>query len=293
MPPADELDFLRWLEETDRPDPSVAVPVGDDAAVVRLGGASVVIAADAIAEGSHFLESDDPRLVGRKALAVNLSDLAAMGAEPVCAVATAALPRGFDLLRAQAMTDGMRALGATHSCPLVGGDTVTHDGGAVLSVTVLGRPMGAAAVLRAGAKPGDVIMITGAIGGSRHGRHLTFDPRLPEARYLVEATSRLAMIDVSDGLLLDLARLTRGLGFRLDAGRIPLHPDASDLDTALEEGEDFELLCAVDAADVARLGAGWAFDATLTAIGQVTETGSILVVDGTEHTVEPRGFRHE
>ena len=293
MPPDDELTFLRWLQETDLHHRGVTVPLGDDAAVVEWAGAEVVVAADAIAEGTHFLSGDDPHLVGRKALAVNLSDLAAMGAEPVLAVATATLPRGFNLSQAQAMTEGMRQLGHEHGCPIVGGDTTTHDGGVVLSVTAIGRLMGAAPVRRTGAEPGYVVMVTGAIGGSRKGTHLSFEPRLREARCLVDATSRLSMIDVSDGLLLDLTRITPGFGFRLQAERIPLSKNAGDLDAALAEGEDFELLMAMHPDDAPRVLAEWSLDTPLSEIGEVTESGHVLIEGGVERPVAPRGFRHE
>lgn len=291
-----ELPFLKWLRDTDRPPGHVKVPVGDDGAVLEIGGDRIVVVADAIAEGAHFEPGTAPELVGRKALAVNLSDLAAMGAEPVAAVATAALPRGFDLARVQAMTRGMRELGERFGCPLVGGDTVAHGGGVVLSVTALGSVGERGAVTRAGARVGDVVLVTGTLGGSIKGRHLTFEPRIAEARKLVALGPPTGMIDVSDGLFLDLARVcdaSGGLGFRLDADRIPVSAEAADLADACTGGEDFELLATADPAVAAGILAGWDLPTAITAIGEITAAGFVMVRDGIEQEVEARGFSHE
>ena len=160
----------------------------------------------------------------------------------------------------------------------------------MVSVTALGRLMSSEPVRRTGAEPGYVVMMTGMIGGSSKGRHLTFPPRIREARRLVALTSRLAMIDISDGLLLDLSRITKGMGFRLDASRIPVSEDADDLESAMEEGEDFELLFAVHPEDAPAVQQQWGLDTKLTRIGEGTDAGYVLVVDGEERTVVPRGF---
>ncbi len=288
----DELRFLDWIRQSDRPEVDIELGVGDDGAVFRCGGESMVIVADTVAEGTHFVADEDPRLVGRKALAVNLSDVAAMGAAPLCAVATATLPHGVDERRAQGMVEGMRALGAETGCPLVGGDTVTHDGPTVLSVTVVGRVLGEEPIRRTGAAPGYCLAVTGAIGGSLAGRHLTFQPRLAEARCFVDSRARMAMIDVSDGLLLDLCRLTDGLGFRIHGDRVPLHVDAGGLDAALEAGEDFELLAAIHPEDLPTVRESWAVETPLTVIGEVVDDGRVLVVGEEERVVRPRGYVH-
>ncbi|MAG56900.1 MAG: thiamine-monophosphate kinase [Planctomycetes bacterium] len=294
----DELTFLRWLARSDRPHDRLVVPIGDDGAVWRLDGEDrLVLAADALCEGSHFTADTAPHLVGRKALAVNLSDLAAMGARPQCALATAALPRGFDGERARAVTEGMRDLAAVWDCPLVGGDTVTHDGGLVLSVSVVGTLMTGEPITRTGssvARPGDLIAVTGRLGGSGGGRHLTFTPRLRESARLVELGPPDAMIDVSDGLLLDLYRLDTAarFGFRLDLDAIPVHDDA-DLDGALSDGEDFELLFTAPADVMTRILDGWDLETSVTVIGEIATGGGVLVRDGREEPAPPLGFRHE
>jgi thiamine-monophosphate kinase len=291
----DEISFLRWLRETDREGARFQVGLGDDACVLSVDGASIVVAADALAEGSHFEPDADPWLVGRKALAVNLSDLAAMGAEPLAALVTAAFPRGFDGARARRITEGMRALGAETDCPLVGGDTITHDGHLVLSVTILGRLLPGGPITRGGASAGDRIGITGAIGGSSHGRHLTFEPRLSESRRLLALGPPSAMIDVSDGLLLDLHRIADAsdLGFRLDADRIPIHPDASDDEAALGDGEDFELLFCAPPEVMTRILGGWDLPVPVTDIGVMTAPGSRTMLRGQRLEEAPvRGYRH-
>jgi len=292
MAPDDELTFLRWLEETDRPDGRLDVPLGDDGAVWRLDGDQrLVLAADALCEGSHFDSGTDPALVGRKALAVNLSDLAAMGARPICALATCALPRGFDLAQAQAMTDGMRRLGELFGCPIVGGDTVTHDGGVVLSVTAIGVPEPGGPITRCGAESGHHIAVTGALGGSRSGRHLTFLPRLSESRSLLELGPPSAMIDVSDGLLIDLHRIadSSGTGFRLDADRVPRHPDGG---SPLDDGEDFELLFTAPPHVMESIQGAWDHPCGLTMIGEILEVDRILKIGGSEEPAPRKGFRH-
>ncbi len=296
-----EQAFLDWLRTTGASREDILVPIGDDAAVMRpRADLDLVVSADAIAEGAHFHPGTTPEDIGRKALAVNLSDFAAMGAMPRFAFATAALPRGFHHETAVRITEGMRAIGAGHGVALCGGDTITHEGGLVLSVTLVGYVEPGLAVQRKGARVGDVIVVTGALGGSLpFGRHLSFTPRLAEGRKLATEGPPSAMMDVSDGLLLDLSRLCTmsGVGARIDASAIPIHADArrSDgdpLDHALTDGEDFELLFTMSPERLARVERNWCGNAPLSRIGVVTARGLTLVRDGRELEVEARGFEH-
>ncbi len=298
--PSGELAFLAWLRRTGGTAAGLEVPIGDDAAVWRLpSGEALVLAADAIAEGAHFRSGEDPRLVGRKALAVNLSDLAAMGAAPLCALATCALPRGFALPLAEALTEGLRGMGEEFGCPLVGGDTTTHDGGIVLSVSVVGTLPHGAAVLRSGARPGDLVFVSGALGGSIHGPHLRFVPRLRESAALMELGPPTAMMDVSDGLLLDLHRLAdaSGVGFRIEAERVPVHADAlrherDPLRSALGGGEDFELLFTLPKERAEAVLARWNLATPITEIGEILPDGRLLVQNGHSTVAAPLGFEH-
>jgi thiamine-monophosphate kinase len=301
--PADgEEAFLERLYAARDEADDLVVPVGDDAAVFRAPpGTEIVVAADAIAAGTHFAADAPPELIGRKALAVNLSDFAAMGATPRHAFATACLPRGFAGAYADALTAGLRSLASRHGVLLSGGDTTTHAGALCLSVTVVGFVAAGRAVRRDGARPGDVLAVTGPLGGSLpFGRHLTFEPRLPESRALVELGPPSAMMDVSDGLLLDLGRLCRrsGVAAVVDAERVPIHDDArraggDPLDRALADGEDFELLFAAPPAAFARIVARWPFATPPRAIGEIRAgTGISLRRAGVEAPVEPRGYEH-
>jgi thiamine-monophosphate kinase len=292
-----EQAFLDWLRKTARPSRDLAVPIGDDAAVIRAAGAyDLVVTTDAIAEGTHFLAADPPGLVGRKALAVCLSDIAAMGAEPTFAFVSAVLRKGFPPELPKALTRGIATLARRYGVVLGGGDTSSHRGGTVLAVTLLGRVRRGRAVTRSGARPGDVVAVTGALGGSfARGRHLRFEPRLREARELVRLGPPSAMMDVSDGLLLDLWRLGRmsGVGARVLADRVPVHRDAGgDRERALSEGEDFELLFTMAPKAFERLTRAWRLPTPLTAIGEIVRRGFTTVSGGIERRTRPRGFEH-
>ena len=209
----------RSLEMT-RKFPAVEVGPGDDAAVVQIGGESLLLTVDQLVEGRHFRAGTPIDLVARKAVARSVSDIAAMGGTPTFGLATGLLPEGFR--DAAALTDRLHAWAESWGFPLVGGDIATHPPEArepliVLTTTVLGRPHAARGpVLRSGARPGDSVYVTGVLGGSYDkatglGRHLTFEPRVREAIFLCDSLGgRLtAMMDISDGLGIDAARLAR------------------------------------------------------------------------------------
>jgi thiamine-monophosphate kinase len=294
-----EQAFLDWIRRRAAVAGDLRVGIGDDAAVIRGGRDDLVVTTDAMAEGVHFRKSDPPALVGRKALAVCLSDIAAMGAAPRFAFVSAVLSRGFLPERPRAITRGIEALAKRYSVVLAGGDTNSHRGGTVISVTVIGHVRPGGAVTRSGAKPGDVVAVTGALGGSlARGRHLRFEPRLREAAALVALGPPRAMMDVSDGLLLDLWRLLRmsGVGARIFADRVPVHRDAGRgpgaLDRALSDGEDFELLFTMPPAMFRRVREQWRLPVPITAIGEVVPKRYTIVRDGRERKAEPRGFEH-
>jgi len=209
---------------------------GDDCAVLPGGG---LLTCDPVIEGIHFLPDTPARRVGWKAMARNLSDIAAMGGEPRYAVVSLGLRPSTPVRWVRELYAGMRAVAGQFGCEIVGGDTahVRHEQFVV--VTLLGhadRP-----VRRSGAKPGDIVFVTGPLGGSfSSGKHLTFTPRLREGRYLARYAH--AMIDVSDGLASDLHRLVEAsrVGFDIASAKIP-----GRLPGALTDGEDFELLFTV------------------------------------------------
>ncbi len=269
-----EFDLIQWICSQASASPTVEVGPGDDCAVLRVGGEQLLITVDQVLDGVHFvLSRDGPAAGGRKAVARNLSDIAAMGGEPLAMVASVALPMGFDDAQAKELYDGMRRIGEQHACPLVGGDISAWNRTAErlqISVTVLGLCRGVGPVLRSTARPGDVICVTGALGAAwRTARHLNFTPRLREGRVLARDYAVSAMIDISDGLAADLGHIAAmsGVGAVLDALAVPVHPDATAacqravpggqpvrhgqtqslslpiaLEMALYDGEDYELL---------------------------------------------------
>ncbi len=234
----------------------VIVGPGDDCAVVRTtSGDLLLITTDQLIEGRHYEAGTPIDLIARKAVARSLSDIAAMGGTPSWGLATAALPEGYE--HADELFDAMAKWGRHWKCPLVGGDVAVTSGPMVLSVTVIGKPHvnreelpGCPPVLRSGAEIGDLVYVTGPIGASfESGHHLSFEPRLAEGRLNCDhlATDLHAMIDVSDGLGRDAARIARASGVvvEIDADRVSLRPPATGWNQAFGDGEDYELLFAV------------------------------------------------
>lgn len=263
-----ELDFLEWLRPRLPSHPQLHVGPGDDAAVVRLADRSaLVVTSDLVSDGVDFeLGRVSPRRIGHKALAVNLSDLAAMAARPVSAIVSLLLPRDGAAELARELYEGILPLAKQHGISIAGGDTNTWDGKLAISITALGETTHQASLLRTGAKPGDRILVTGQFGGSILGRHLDVEPRVQEALWLHANYELHAGIDCSDGLAHDLAQICQasGCGAVLALDCIPIADAARqlvkaqpDLGTALEhalrDGEDFELILAVPAEVAAEL----------------------------------------
>jgi thiamine-monophosphate kinase len=249
-----ESSILEWLRSHAAASARVPIPIGDDLAGLRLGASDglVLVGIDQVLDRVHFdLREHAPELVGRKAMNRNLSDCAAMACEPVAAVMSMALPRGAGVDLAKSLINGAREAGERFGCALVGGDTGSWDGPLGVTVAVVGAARGVEPVRRSGATPGDSLFISGPLGGSILGRHLTFEPRVTLARELARTCEVRAMLDISDGVSRDLPRLcvASGVGATLDASLIPIHPDArklpgDPLDHALHDGEDYELLFA-------------------------------------------------
>jgi thiamine-monophosphate kinase len=304
-----EEEFILWLK-TNVPATDSAQPgIGDDAAVLAsLRDGQAVLTSDLVADGVHFhLGVHPPDQIGRKALAVNLSDLAAMAAEPVCATVSLLLPRGQAADVARQIMIGIIRLANEFSTSIVGGDTNVWTGQLVISISALGHTTGPGPLLRRGAKPGDAVIVTGAFGGSLLGRHLRFQPRIAEARLLHQNYELHAAIDVSDGLTLDLSRLTEasGCGVELDLYAVPIHDDAytlscrfvdgqSPLDHALGDGEDFELLMAVPPDSALQMLVDQPLEVPLTQIGTLIDEPGLWrrTPGGGRVALAPMGFRH-
>ncbi len=269
-----ESDLLQHIYDRSRGLPDhVLVGPGDDSAILRIGAERLVVTTDQLVEARHYDPSSTPlERIAHKAVARSLSDLAAMAADPLAGLATAAIgPASPDPDR---LFDEMARIARDYGAPLVGGDISAVDGPTVLTVTLLALlPEGRQAPLRSGARAGDAVYVSGAIGGALHSaRHLTFEPRLKEARSLANTlTDRLhSMIDISDGLGRDAARIAKASNVRIeiDAASVPLHDDATDILSALSEGEDYELLFTATG-DVPNICPDTAVP--ITRIGEVTE----------------------
>jgi len=302
--PTGEFGLIAWIRERVQAGRGVSQGIGDDCASLTFrAGAEVLVTTDMLMEGRHFLLHETTAAeVGYKALAVNLSDIASMAGVPVAAFVAVALPRGSAVEVAQGLHAGMIPLLEKFGVTLAGGDTNAWDGPLVVTVTLIGEATDRGAVRRSGARPGDLIIVTGPLGGSLLGRHLRPTPRVAEALVLAEVVRLHAMIDLSDGLAADLGHILEesgGLGATLDALAIPIHPDArslggSPIDHALHDGEDFELCLTVSPDDADRLLASPPSGVTLHRIGTIeVEPGLRLrLADGSTRPLTPKGFDH-
>ncbi len=304
-PPFGEFAFIDWLRRRTLSAGRVLIGPGDDTAAVSWPAATpCLVTTDMLLEGSCFrLDEAGPRRVGRKAMAVNLSDIAAMAGIPVAAVVSVGLPRQGGRALAEELYLGLREMADAFDTAIVGGDTNSWDGPLVISVTVLGEPgasaTGVRPVRRSGAKVGDWLLATGAFGGSILGKHLDFAPRVREALSLHQAADLHAMIDISDGLAADVAKLCveSRCGAVLRAETIPLDPaayrmtdDKTPLEHALGDGEDFELVFAVSPEDGRRLLATQPVPGiTLAHLGECVADG--LWIEETRRTSPPAADR--
>jgi thiamine-monophosphate kinase len=314
--------------------PDVVLGVGDDAALLDPGaGAWLVATCDAQIEGRHFIHGvATPEEIGHKALAVNLSDIAAMGAEPLWALISLHLPASVEVEFLDRVYAGLRALASRHGVALVGGNVASTEGPLALDVTLLGRVRGGAAVPRSGARPGDALVVTGTLGAAAAGvlafvtrageeppavgaaalrrareAMVTPVPRIAAGQALGTSGVVGAMLDISDGLASDLGHIcaASGVGALLEAEAIPVDAAATEvahacaldpLALALHGGEDYELLCAVRPEGVQlALDAVARSGGAAAVIGRVTEAGDGMLMrtgDGTIRTVKPRGWDH-
>ncbi|MGC4006921.1 MAG: thiamine-phosphate kinase [Pirellulales bacterium] len=229
-----ESEFLRWLRPRLPAHPQLRLGPGDDAALLRLADRrDGVVTVDLLSDGVDFelTRLHDPRRIGHKALGVNLSDLAAMAAEPVAAVVALLLPRGdaddplAGMSLAQSLYEGMLPLAERYGVAIAGGDTNTWQGPLAISVTAIGQTTARGPLLRSTARPGDRILVTGRFGGSILGRHLDVEPRIHEALLLNDRYELHGGLDCSDGLARSLAnvrgeRLRRGTRFRPHSDRV-------------------------------------------------------------------------
>jgi len=306
--------------------PNLALGVGDDAALLRpRPGYETILTCDWFLEGSHFIRGNHPPdSVGWKCLARAISDIAAVGGQPKCFLLSLALPRTLTGRWLHQFLAGLRRAARSFSCPLAGGDTTRRDE-ILISVTVIGEVRAGEAILRSGAKPGDLIFVTGRLGEAELGlqslrsrrtlggrddlsikKHLYPEPRLGLGQWLARRRIATAMMDLSDGLSSDLTRLCAAsrVGARIAIGKIPKvkvlrgkapkRLDATEL--ALHGGDDYELLFTVRPSRARGLPA--AFEGIpLTGIGEITRERRLVRIGSgeREETLAVRGwdpFRH-
>jgi thiamine-monophosphate kinase len=233
---------------------------GDDCAVVEApaAGEVLLLKTDAVVEGVHFEAGSPARLVGRKALARVLSDIAAMAGRPKHALVTVFLPPETAVSWVDELYAGLYALAREHGVSVVGGET-TRGLQRAISVTLTGTVEASKWVRRGGAQCGDEVWVTGRLGGSIKGHHFTFEPRLQQGRWLAEHYPIHAMMDLSDGLGKDLPRLAQaaGLGMDVDWAALPINPGCT-AEQAWGDGEDYELLFALPAECGPALQKAWA-----------------------------------
>ena len=302
-------------------DPSVLVGSGpDDCAHIRPGAEQLAFSTDAFAEGSHFLPDECPRAVARKALLASLSDLAASACRPRWALVSLCLKKGLPESWSTEFAVGLAEAAREYEVAIVGGDVISSRDGIFVSVTVAGVPLPGGPVLRGGGRPGDAVVVTGELGGSIRGRHLSPAPRVREIALLMEFCSGLeggenlpdAAMDISDGLALDLSRMCResGTGAVIHGDKIPVSPAATasaaesgrkPVEHALADGEDFELLLALPprvweafAAFLASPEAPRGL-APFTRIGELTAAEGLRIVDadGSVRPLDPQGYQHQ
>jgi thiamine-monophosphate kinase len=279
------------------------IGIGDDMAEVRVKGESILITTDMLLDGVHFdLKKATVEQAGYKAMAVSLSDCAAMATVPVAAVVCVALPKEFGEKELKKLHRGIRAAGDKDGCALVGGDITKWKGDEpfAIAVAMLSKRAGNKPVRRSGAKVGDAICVTGELGGSGAGKHLSFEPRVKEALEIAGMVKINAMMDISDGLSSDLKRICEQskVGAMIEAEQIPISHAAkknkNPLDSALNDGEDFELLFTVSQRQYKQLVKKWRRPLAITRIGTVTDTGKMEIreADGQVKELKAGGYDH-
>ncbi len=306
-----EFELIAHLTQSLPTNENVVVGAGDDCAVLDLGAPDCLILfkTDAVVEGFHFTRETPPEKIGRKALARGLSDIAAMAGTPTAALVTLALPKDFDAEFAGKIYAGLKALAEQHRVAIVGGETTTNPERILISIALLGTVPRGKPVLRRGAQVGDAIFVTGELGGSRAGRHLDFEPRLAEARWLAAHFSLHALLDLSDGLAGDLRHILNAgkVGAVLLKTALPVSR-AAKLNAkagttakpaalaALTDGEDFELLFTVASRDAVKLLDAWKQEfprVKLSCIGKIIAGEGILLRDkNSAHPLNAQGYVH-
>ena len=299
-----EFDLIDWIRQQVISRDEVLLGIGDDTAILQPTDRPWLTTVDSIAEGTHFtLETATPQQIGRKALAINLSDIAAMAGEPVAAFVSFHLPKHLGRTFIERVYQGLFQIAEEFNTVIAGGDTNTWDGPFVISITLMGLAHPQGSVLRSGAQVGDAICVTGELGGSLPSKHhLDFTPRVHEARQLLEHFDIHSMIDISDGVASDLRHILNAsdTGAVIDAEHIPISkavdeklPHAERIRHALCDGEDFELLFTLSQNECESLLTDPPFDLPVHRIGEITKSGYQLQCDNQAEDLRDLGWVHQ
>jgi len=295
-----EIRFINRFAGKIRCDRSVVKGIGDDTAVIKwTAGKYLLYTCDMTIEDVHFrLKDASPYRIGWKALARNISDIAAMGGIPRYALVSAALDPDLPVSFADGLYKGIKDCARMFGVNIVGGDTSKSEKIA-LDISLIGEVEKKNLVLRSGAKPGDVILVTGSVGGSLNGKHLDFIPRVREARELVKRFKINSMIDVSDGLILDLWRILDAskAGATIFQNAVPVSKGAGSFEDAVSDGEDFELLFTMNIKEARRFFRTYLakMKTPVTLIGEITKRGNgykLSCNDGKLRRLDPKGYVH-
>lgn len=294
-----EMGLISMMAKGMRLDSSVVKGIGDDTAVIKwTRDRYLLFTCDILIEDVHFRrKTAAPFEIGWKAMARNISDIAAMGGVPRYAVVSAGLDPNLPARFVKELKRGMVVAADRFGVNIVGGDT-SRSKKIIIDVSLIGKVEKENLVLRSGAKEGDVILVTGSIGGSFRGKHLNFIPRLEEARVIVRNFKVNSMIDVSDGLFLDLSRILEAskVGARLYANAIPITPGAAPLDKAVREGEDFELVFTMPIVEARKFFRTMLLKmkTPVTLIGEITSRrrGFVLMTEHGEKKIANSGYMH-
>jgi len=306
-----EFELIARLTRSLPANQNVVVGAGDDCAVLDFGTPDklLLFKTDAVVEGVHFTRDTPPEKIGHKALGRCLSDIAAMAGVPVAALVTIGLPKRFEPEFVGKIYDGMKMLAEKYGVAIVGGETTLNPAGIFISIALLGMVARGKYILRSGAKTGDAIFVTGELGGSLAGKHLEFEPRLAEARWLAEHFSVHAMIDLSDGLAGDLRHILKasGVGAELLKTAVPISraarasgqvgiPATPAFAAALSDGEDFELLFTIAGGDAVKLLDAWKRQfpgLKLSCIGKIIAGKGVTIRDKNGiQTLSEHGYIH-
>jgi len=294
-----EFQLIDRLKRFQGASPRVLKAIGDDAAVLALDKKRYqLFTTDMLIAGLHFSRGISLAAVGYKAMAVNVSDIAAMGGRPAFAVVSIGVPLKLPAAEIEKLYYGLKMCADAFGVGIVGGDTVRSDK-LIINVALLGEVERDRLVLRSGANPGDRVFVTGPLGGSlKSGRHLWFVPRVKEARFLVEHFKPTAMIDASDGLAGDLGHILKesGAGAVIDEAKVPLNRGVT-LAGALKDGEDFELVFTLPSLKAKKLIQYTKVNRSFRffEIGEIVASPRKLFirdVHGRKKEIEPKGFEH-